>query len=614
MQEELSSLNGIEVLAEQTKKQKEDAFNLSEKLNQLKDLFSELDKNKKILKNAQNLFLKAQEISILKSDEYEKLEQSFLNEQAGIIAKKLKDNIPCPVCGSIEHPLPAKMALVAPTEEELKKAKEVSSSAKEKAYKLSEDSSNAKVKVDAKIESIIQSSQSLFGINEIDEIPKILYNEIEKTNVILSGATDKLSEIEKKIEYKNKCEKKKAEIEKLLNDGVNVIETLEKEERNLKIKQISLVSKVETIKGKIKFEKREEAESYIKIKTIALNKLKISLENSEKAYNECNSEIEKSKAVILDISNRLITLKLEMDLVKDKLDFTLKSRGFTDLKHYENMLITEDNINYLKNDIENYMNEVTKIKIDISNLKEETKNTAYINIEDYLKLKKELEEQKENSDKKYNDIFSRLKNNKKVRNDIKLKQNEMEGIEAEYLCYRNLSDTANGDLSGKQKIAFEHYVQATYFNQIIEEANRRFLYMTNGRFELARKKESNNLRNQTGLELDVIDNYTGKSRSVKTLSGGESFKASLSMALGLSDMIQRFAGGIQIDTMFVDEGFGSLDSESLDQAIDVLNALTNGDRLVGIISHVSELRERIDKKIVVKKDISGSDIKLLNQS
>ncbi|MBP1925503.1 exonuclease SbcC [Sedimentibacter acidaminivorans] len=611
LQEELNNLKDIEILAEQTKKQKEDAFNLFEKLNQLKDLFSELEKSKNVLKNAQGLFLKAQEISIAKSDEYEKLEQSFLNEQAGIIAMKLKDNAPCPVCGSIEHPLPAKVTLAAPTEEELKKAKQGLSIAKEKAYKLSEDSSNAKVKVDTIIEAIIKSSQSLFGTVGIDEIPVLLYNETLKTNVMLSKATEKFVEIEKKVIYKNKCEKKKTEIEKLLNDGVNVIETLENEVGDLKVKQSSIMSKLETIKGKIKFEKREEAERYVKNKTIELNRLKASLENSEKSYNECNGEIEKSKAVIMDLYNRLITSKAEMDLVNDKLIIALKSRGFNDIEHYKSMLIAEDKIISLKNDIENYINEVNKIKMDISNLKSETKDTVYVNIVDYLKQKKELEEQRENSDKKYNNIFSRLRSNKKVSNDIKSKQKEMNEIEVEYLCYRNLSNTANGDLSGKQKIAFEYYVQATYFNQIITEANRHFSYMTNGRFELTRKEEPNNLRSQTGLELDVIDNYTGKSRSVKTLSGGESFKASLSMALGLSDMIQRFAGGIQIDTMFVDEGFGSLDSESLDQAIDVLNALTNGDRLVGIISHVGELKERIDKKLVVKKDVSGSSISLV---
>ena len=145
----------------------------------------------------------------------------------------------------------------------------------------------------------------------------------------------------------------------------------------------------------------------------------------------------------------------------------------------------------------------------------------------------------------------------------------------------------------------------TYFDRIIARANTRFLVMTGGQYELRRTREAANNRSQSGLELDVIDHYNGSTRSVRTLSGGESFKASLSLALGLSDEIQSTAGGIKLDTMFVDEGFGSLDEESLSQAIRALMSISETDRLVGIISHVGELKTRIDKQIVVTKTASG---------
>jgi len=148
-------------------------------------------------------------------------------------------------------------------------------------------------------------------------------------------------------------------------------------------------------------------------------------------------------------------------------------------------------------------------------------------------------------------------------------------------------------------------VQMTYFDRIINRANTRFMMMSDGQYELKRRIESANNRSQSGLELDVIDHYNGSRRSVKTLSGGESFKASLSLALGLSDEIQSSAGGIKLDTMFVDEGFGSLDEDSLAQAIRALSSLADGNRLVGIISHVNELKERIEKQIVVKKQQAG---------
>ncbi len=145
----------------------------------------------------------------------------------------------------------------------------------------------------------------------------------------------------------------------------------------------------------------------------------------------------------------------------------------------------------------------------------------------------------------------------------------------------------------------------TYFDRIIARANTRFMVMSGGQYELKRRAEADNNRRQSGLELDVIDHYNGTRRSVKTLSGGESFLASLSLALGLSDEIQSSAGGIRLDTMFVDEGFGSLDEESLRQALRALSALSEGNRLVGIISHVAELKERIDRQIVVTKDRDG---------
>ena len=151
----------------------------------------------------------------------------------------------------------------------------------------------------------------------------------------------------------------------------------------------------------------------------------------------------------------------------------------------------------------------------------------------------------------------------------------------------------------------ETYIQMTYFDRIIARANTRFMVMSGGQYELKRRKEAENNRSQSGLDLDVIDHYNGTERSVKTLSGGESFKASLSLALGLSDEIQASAGGVKLDTMFVDEGFGSLDEESLDQAMKALSSLADGNRLVGIISHVADLKNRIDKQIVVTKQRSG---------
>ena len=198
-----------------------------------------------------------------------------------------------------------------------------------------------------------------------------------------------------------------------------------------------------------------------------------------------------------------------------------------------------------------------------------------------------------------------LSTNVSMRKRIQEKSEEVSKIEKQWTMVKALSNTANGNISGKAKIMLETYIQMNYFDRIIARANTRLMIMSDGQYELKRRIESDNKRSQSGLDLDVIDHHNGSERSVKTLSGGESFKASLALALGLSDEIQSSAGGIRLDTMFVDEGFGSLDEESLQQAIKALTGLTEGNRLVAIISHVNELKERIENQIIVKKDRLG---------
>ena len=201
-----------------------------------------------------------------------------------------------------------------------------------------------------------------------------------------------------------------------------------------------------------------------------------------------------------------------------------------------------------------------------------------------------------------NEVSARLVQNKRYLEQI----DKTVGALGEQLRKRawikNLSDTANGGLSGQGKVMLETYVQASYFDRIVNRANIRFRILSNGQYELVRRIEAANNRSQSGLDLNVLDHSSGKQREVKTLSGGESFLASLSLALGLADEVQSSAGGIQLDTMFVDEGFGSLDDESLKLAINTLQSLAGENRLVGIISHVNELEHKIDKIVRVKKD------------
>lgn len=247
----------------------------------------------------------------------------------------------------------------------------------------------------------------------------------------------------------------------------------------------------------------------------------------------------------------------------------------------------------------------TELEAKIKALSVQIEGMAEVDYEAIQKKQVDLLKDKKRIDESATSIASRLHANRAIAQHIDARQRALLDIEARWTWIKSLSDTANGQLSGKDKITLETYVQAAYFDRMLRRANIRLMGMSAGQYELKRAVDASNQRSQSGLELNVIDHYNASERSVKTLSGGESFMASLCLALGLSDEIQSASGGIRLDTMFVDEGFGSLDDETLSQALKVLTGLAKSNLLVGIISHVSELKERIDKQVIVRKDKSG---------
>lgn len=323
----------------------------------------------------------------------------------------------------------------------------------------------------------------------------------------------------------------------------------------------------------------------------------ISTLNTQKASDE---------AFISENTKRVTSIKSELDfesadLAKDK------------LKEYTN----------LSSDIKNAI-EKSKNAFDDIKSKYDTQKGTKASLENALKEFKEIDlaslnekslklnEYKKDVDETAKSLYSRIESNKLLVDNISEKRDILKGYDDKYVWLKALSETANGDISGKEKITLETFVQMTYFDSIIRKANIRLLTMSDGQYELVRRSDAETLKKNEGLALDVIDHFNGSSRSVSTLSGGESFMASLCLALGLSDEIQSSNGGIKLDTMFVDEGFGSLDGEALDRALSALTSLSQGNRLVGIISHVDALRDRIDNKIVITKDRTiGSNAQII---
>ena len=249
-------------------------------------------------------------------------------------------------------------------------------------------------------------------------------------------------------------------------------------------------------------------------------------------------------------------------------------------------------------------NELTGIRAAMEQLSRQLSEDTQPDAEALEAQKKEMTARRSRLTEEQKEIHARIKANKETEQNISAKAEEMAEIENNYSWVKALSDTANGTLSGKEKIMLETYIQTTYLDSILERANRRLRKMSGGQYDLKRREKAGNQQSQSGLELDILDHIYATERSVNTLSGGEAFLASLALALGLSDEVQA-STGIQLDTMFVDEGFGSLDADALSKAYLTLAGLTEGNRLVGIISHVSELKEKIDKQILVEKELSG---------
>lgn len=375
---------------------------------------------------------------------------------------------------------------------------------------------------------------------------EILWEDVgEQTEKSKDAVNTELENLKNELSEIEKAEKRKAEIDKLIPE--------EKENER---------------KAAGEIEKLKEA----------LAKEKTNLENLDRRIKELSAKlIYENKSTAADAKEEL----------KSKAEALEKSRR----KAKEEFDACDKNIAAVKSRIE----ENQKLLAD-----SDEADTA----EEEAK-QEELKKEKERLTRTQKGIHARNAANKSAYENIKLKFSEIKETEEKWTWVKALSDTANGNISGKEKVMLETYIQMTYFDRIINRANTRLMIMTGGQYELKRSRAADNNRSQSGLELNVTDHYNGTERSVKTLSGGESFKASLALALGMSDEIQSSAGGIKLDTMFIDEGFGSLDDESLAQAMQALSGLTEGNKLIGIISHVGELKNRIDKQLVVTKEKTG---------
>ena len=591
-----------------------------------------------------------------------KMEQAYLDAQAGVLAADLQEGMPCPVCGSVHHPKLTQIPNEVPTEEQLKKQKKLTEAAEKAASDASVQAGEAAGLMQRCREELTEGVKGYIAqFLPEEETQEILRKELPDHELCLfvknqeSSVQTGLEEIKKQKKVHQDLLKKKEEF-------ITQSEQHAKEFQKLQISLEKRKSQLESIQEQLQNQLDEPVLTWIHEEDIR-QRMKTDPELSQDYSGEivyqkeiCNvsqallqgkraAEWLKQQQNILGQKQKDLTALLEqrklleMQIGKTQAELTTitdqinqnqqqtaaeKSRYEQLQKQRENMekelgertkeeilsqiqLKTEEQkkleIHYktvteAREVLEKRMTELDSV---IASLTEQLKESISISAEELNVQKENFAQQKKSLSENRDEVHARLEINSDMYEKIRRQQTELLKTETRWKWMKSLSDTANGTITGKARIMLETYIQMQYFDRILARANIRLMTMSSGQYELVRRKENKSRVGKTGLELDVVDHYNGTVRSVKTLSGGETFQASLSLALGLSDEIQSSSGGIQLDTMFVDEGFGSLDEDALDQAIRALKDLSQGSRLVGIVSHVAELKERIDKKIIVTK-------------
>lgn len=331
--------------------------------------------------------------------------------------------------------------------------------------------------------------------------------------------------------------------------------------------------------------------------------------NEKKAYETLLvslSEKEKSKA---ELEKEYREASENIEAARDSFDRCRVSGGFQTPEDYKAAFLAEEEMTELREQIQKYRQDCHACEHLIAHLEKELSGRKHRNMEELKEKLVKAKEQKKEAYEELDSLKQGITDMARLSESLKEKLERSGKFSEQYGLWKDLDDAANGN--NRKRLVFEQYVLTAYFEEILKAANLRLKVMTGGRYMLRRMETVGDGRSKDNLEIEVLDYYTGKYRSVKTLSGGETFKVSLSLALGMSDMVQALSGGIRVDALFIDEGFGSLDSESLEQACEALNSLVEKDRLIGIISHVPELAEKIENQIRVRKTSAGSTIEVM---
>ena len=580
----------------------------------LAEELAQYGQERKKLEAARERYRAAGEESRRADDAYREMYQRFLDNQAGILASRLTEGQPCPVCGSVAHPAPARYLeegneaakdkvdrLKAAAEEKDKAAARLSLEAGRLAGSLDTRYERMKQQIDAEVATWKEDWQKRIRQAEADaaalasetgDVRQGRRYFLEQWELMMgqlkgqlerqaAAQKEKIREKKKRKEDKEAVEGRRALGRQSLEEASERKQQAQKMLAESQAKERELESRLKEMESSLPYENRKAAQAELAEKKAFLAGLEKAFKEAEESYNRISRRVSDAQARLEALRGRMAEKDAE----------GRESAG-EEIAGRETAEEDRDPAKGPDTMLPGGMDVRTAMEHLEARMQENRQHQS------------EARERLTGLEQEKSRLHHRLETNRMARERISEQKASMEEIQKEWTWVKALSDTAAGEVGGKEKITLETYAQMAYFERIIARANTRFMVMSGGQYELKRCTEEDN-RGKNGLGLNVIDHYNGTERSIKTLSGGESFQASLSLALGLSDEIQSAAGGIRLDTLFVDEGFGSLDEDTLNLAMKSLGDLAEGRRLVGIISHVGELKERIQHQIVVVKDKTG---------
>ena len=534
--------------------------------------------------------------------QYNQMEKLYFRKQAGIFALQLKEDQPCPICGSLHHPHPAQIEKEDITKEKLdQQAKKV----KQQEHRLQDILQKILLSNQKKEMLVKQTKQLSSELNIQEEISKeIFIKELDHLSKDEKRMKKEYLELQDELKYIQKLKKSVA----LSLKDMSTYESKElKQAQSLENIQVQ----IHQLSGKLddslrQYEIGEVNKNYQQVQK-EYRQLSLEIETIQQDYEKVKNKYLEIKTKISSLNQQIIQEQEIYDELDNKYHTALDA--FINEEEFLNLKTQINQISILEKKYQDYLISLKSLNEQIISLENEVKDSTYVDLSSLSETIKEVNQQlrEKNDDLEKLKIDYSLK--EKMVKDIQKINQQLEKDEDTYQRYLDLYNLASG--KNNARVSIERYVLATYFENMLIYANVIMKQLSQGRYQLLRKDDAGKGRSQQGLELDVFDQESGNIRSIKTLSGGESFKAALSLALGLSRMVQDYAGGIELNTLFIDEGFGSLDSQSLDQAMNCLMELHHENKLIGIISHVSDLKDRIERQLVVERKQKQSVIQMI---